>query len=336
MRSLMFVAIGLVSGVATGCQTYAAHQAAFVPHATPVPGDGQPLDSPAELGLGVSSVDVIQPTASDPNAGDAVPRVQMRGSLDFRVGRDITLGAVVEHGERPEPVTPYQPPISNGGPTGYGFHVNWSIPTGTPGLRIGLSTEVLAWDLPYVQYDTCVQNCGPGGNGYTVSYQGTDNATTYAFGVVPSYHTGSLTVFGGVTVRNQPTVPGKVLTDNPGDAGVQDGAPNLTLHAGIEADLGWMRVGVVVHDTVTSAPISYGPSVAAMIAIPLGKRGPRPMPVMPPIVLPMPPPAYAPAAPPPAEAPPPPPPPPSDPVPTASPPPAEEAPAPVSPDAPPA
>jgi hypothetical protein len=241
----------------------------------------------------------------------------------------------VEHGERPQPVTPYQPPVTNGGPTGYGFHVNWSIPTGSPGLRIGLSTEVLAWQVPYVQYDTCVQNCGvydSSGNGYTISYQGTDSVTTWALGVVPSYRTGGLTIFGGVTMRNQPTVLAKILTDNPGDANVSDGSVNLTLHAGIEADLGFLRIGVVVHDTVTSAPISYGPSVAAMIAIPLGKRGPRPMALPPPTEqLPPPPPPEPPPPPPIAPAPPA----PVDPGPIA-PPPSPDAPPVPAPDAPPA
>ncbi len=276
MRSLTIVAFA--TGLAGGCQTYAAHQAAFVPHATPVPGDGQPLDTPAQLGLGVSSLDVSQPSASDPNAGDAIPRVQMRGSIDGQFGRYVTLGAALEHGEVAEPVTPYQPPLGHSGATGYGMHVQVSIPTNVPGLRVALSAEVMAWSVPYVQYDTCVQNCNvPGeGTGYTISYTGNDSISTWAIGVVPSYRSGALTVFGGATMRNQPTVESKFETDLPGDAGVQAGSPNLTLHAGAEYDFGPVKLAAVIHDTVTSQPISYAPSLAAVLSIPLGARIPVP------------------------------------------------------------
>jgi hypothetical protein len=274
MRSLMVVASCVVLGFATACANYATHQAAFVPHATPVPGDGQPLDTPAQIGVGASSIDLTQPSASDPNAGDAVPKVQMRGSLDGQFGRYMTFGASLEHGEVAEPVTPYQPALGNSGATGYGLHVQGSIPTGLRGLRIALSAEAVAWSVPYIQYDTCVQNCGAGNNGYTVSYQGNDNVTTWAFGLVPSYRTGAWTVYGGATLRDQPTTAAKFDTTSPGDAGVDAGPTNLTVHAGVEYDVRVIKLAVAIHDTVTSAPITYGPSIAAMVSIPLGKRLP--------------------------------------------------------------
>jgi len=264
----------LILAVATGCQTYAVHRAALVPHATPLPIDGQPMSNPAELSLGASNVmDPASPSAGNPDAGDTVPTTQLRGSLSGRVEPDISIGAVYERGlaNTSHAVTSSQPPIDNGDVAGYGVHLTWSIPLGAPGWRLGMSSELLLWTVPWVQYTTCVDGCGPS-QGFTVMEKGTDTIATFALAVVPSYRTGRLTLFGGATARNHPTVTEKDLTDDPNsDADVRAGPFNLTLQAGASFDLGGgVRASMIVHQTVTRDPVSYGPSMAAMLAIPLG------------------------------------------------------------------
>src|SRR5262245_5234395 len=88
-----------ILAVATGCQTYAVHRAALVPHATPLPTDGQPMSNPAELSLGASNVmDAVAPGAGVADVGDTVPMTQLRGSLSGRIESDISIGAVYERG----------------------------------------------------------------------------------------------------------------------------------------------------------------------------------------------------------------------------------------------
>jgi hypothetical protein len=102
--------------------------------------------------------------------------------------------------------------------------------------------------------------------------KGNDTVATLALGVVPSYRTGRLTVFGGATARNHPTITEKILTNLPdSDAEVQGGPFNVTLAAGAAFDLGsGVKATMLVHQTVTRDPVMYGPSLAAMLSIPFG------------------------------------------------------------------
>lgn len=258
--------------VATGCQTYAQHRAALVPHAAPLTTDGQPLESLGEIALGASNLhDWAKPTAGNPDAGIAIPSTQGRGTLDFRASRYLAIGAVYERGfaAGSNPVSSSEPAIKNDDASGFGFHMTLSIPTGTPGLRVALATEIMSWQVPWVQYTTCIQNCNV--PGFTTSDTGYDSVTTLAVGLIPSYRSGPLTVFGGVTVRNHPTITEKVESIVADDPTVQAGPVNVTLHAGAELEAGaGVRLGLIADQTVTRDPVVYGPSLAAMITIPFG------------------------------------------------------------------
>jgi len=259
--------------VTAACQTFAQHRAALVPHATPLPTDGQPLQGAGEVSLGATNVmDVVTPGAGNPDAGDAVPSTQLRGSLSGRINDVISLGGVYERGlaSGSHAITSSQPPVDNGDVAGYGVNGTFSVPTSVPGLRVGVSVELLVWSVPWVQYTVCVQNCLPGPS-YAVMDKGTDTVATFALGVIPSYRVGRLTVFGGATIRNHPTITEKILTDEPGDAEVRGGPFNLTVHVGAAVDLGGgVRASLLLDQTVTADPVSYGPGVAAMLAIPFG------------------------------------------------------------------
>lgn len=271
------VLVALIA-VATGCQTYAEHRAALVPHATPLTTDGQPLESTGELALGASNVhDFAKPGAGNPDAGDAVPSTQVRGVFDLRASRNLSIGVVYERGlaAGSHAVSPSEPNVDNGDVVGYGAHMIVSIPTGTPGLRVALAGEILMWNVPWVQYSTCIMNCGAS-PGFTFSDRGSDPVATFALGIIPSYRTGNLTVFGGMTMRNQPTIDEKAI-DLGEDPEVQGGPLNFTLHAGAEVDVGaGVRLSLIAHQTVSRDPIDYAPSLAAMVTIPFGE-GPTPI-----------------------------------------------------------
>jgi hypothetical protein len=261
----------LILPVLAACSTYAEHRAALVPHATPIAGDGQPMTSTGQLSLGASNLaDFRAPTAGDPDAGIAIPSTQLRGELAFRPTKNFSFGVVHEHGlaSTATAIHDSQPPLTDDDVTGNGIIMAYSIETGTPGFRVGIATELLVWDAPWVQYTSCVANCGT--PGYTVESNGHSSVGTAALGVVPSYRYGRFTVFGGLTVRNQPTLSEKTYTNVPADPEVQGGPANWILHAGADVDIAYgIRASVFVHHDLSADPVNYGPAIGAMLTLPL-------------------------------------------------------------------
>jgi hypothetical protein len=188
-----------------GCSVYAQHRAALVPHATPLPTDGQPMSSIAEVSVGADNlVDLITPRKGDDTQGDVVPKEQLRGQAMFRLGKNFALGGVYEHAiaQNATVLSTSEPKITGATLAGPGVQATYSIDTGTPGFRVGLATEIVFWNIPWVEYTSCVQNCVV--PGYTYSDRGATVVPTMALAIVPSYRTGALTYFGGFTARNQP------------------------------------------------------------------------------------------------------------------------------------
>ncbi|HEY1811190.1 MAG TPA: hypothetical protein VGG74_02480 [Kofleriaceae bacterium] len=262
--------------LAAGCQTYAQQQVALVPHATGMLTDGQPLDHVAQLGFGASNVfDPVAPTASAAN-GDYVPGTQLRADLALRLGKHAALWFAGEDGfaSSAHSVSATLPFINSGADVlGGGAGLTVFVPTSIPRFKVALSSEVIFWNVPWVQYSTCTVGCN--GLGITTADQGTTLVPTLAVDVTPSYRIGAFTVFAGVTLRNQPTVPAADTTDVADSADIQAGAFNVTLHGGLSylvADA--FKVMLSLQQTITSDPIAYGPSVAFMVRIPLGARSP--------------------------------------------------------------
>ena len=290
------------------------------------------MSSIAEVSVGADNlVDLVAPTKGDQTQGDVVPKEQLRGQAMFRIGRNFALGGVYEHAiaQNATVLSASEPAIKDATLAGPGVQASYSIDTGTPGFRVGLATEIVFWNIPWVEYTSCIQDCVV--PGYTYSERGATVVPTLAFAVIPSYRSGPLTYFGGFTARNQPTITEKIVTTLPDDSGDVRGGPfNITAHAGVSVELGaGIRASLLVHQTVTRDPIAYGPGVGVMFSVPLGRDQPRAAPPPPPppsgpgplvpYVPPPPPPATSgplvPYVPPPAPAAPPPPaPPPSDPT----------------------
>jgi hypothetical protein len=290
--------------VLAGCSTYAQHRAALVPRATPLPTDGQPLQGAAEITVGADNlVDLITPTKGDETQGDVVPKEQLRANGLFRIGDNFMLGGTLQYGvaQNATVLSSSEPKINDANLSGIGITMAMSLPTGTPGFRIGLAIETTMWSVPWVEYTTCIDVCSV--PGFTYSQRGSQDVLVAKFAVIPSYRIGAMTYFGGVTLQNQPTITEKIVTSLPEDGGVEGGPVNVTAHAGLAVEIGaGIRASAFVHQTLTRDPINYGPGLGMAISIPLGRKEPRaaapaPRPVFVPYT---PPPApYEPAAPPP-------------------------------------
>ncbi|MEZ4398508.1 MAG: hypothetical protein R3B06_00710 [Kofleriaceae bacterium] len=261
------------------CGVNRVNRAALVPHMTPTLGNGAPMETSAELMLGASSVAHTTLGATDTTAGVEVPGTQAEGQARFRVGRHAAIGLIYAEGfaSTAQAIKPNQPPVDGGDTRGYGFTVSGMVPTADPRWHVGLNFEGLTWRVPYVEYSVCVDLCG--GVNYSTVDHGVASATQIAVGVVPTYSTERFRAWGGVTLRNHPTIEQKGVelgVDFSND--VEDGSFNLVLSAGLDTALGGsgIRGGLTVYQVAYGAPASYGPSLAAMVTIPLGGRDPAP------------------------------------------------------------
>jgi hypothetical protein len=249
-------------------------RSARVPHPGVPLSSGQPLATPAELAAGLSNVtDVMKPRVGDATQAVEVPSTEMRDELRFRIGKRGQIGAIYEQGfastsRRPDAT---QAPVGDGDVQGYGISGGYSFETSTPGLSIGSTLEVMAWSVPFVEYETCTNCSSP----WTIMNHGRANPMTLGVGVTPSYRSGAITLFGGAFARNHPTTLRKELnTDiafNDNDGDVQSGPFNLLLHAGVEIEIErWLSALVVVHQDIDASPVRYGPGVGVALTARLG------------------------------------------------------------------
>ncbi|MEO8700366.1 MAG: hypothetical protein ABI867_09995 [Kofleriaceae bacterium] len=281
MRSLLLV-LGVL---ASACGTYNFNRSALVPRATPRLDSGQSMRGRGQLDVGASSLAHFgDPGVGDPNAGIEIPGTQIHGGLRGRVSDTFSVGLFYETGldKGAKQLKDTQPPVEGGNVQGYGANVDVSIPTGDPKFRVGLGAEVVLWSVPYVEFLTCAagEECFP----FQIQDRGRDQVGTFAASITPSYRIDeSVTLFGGVTARQHPTLPQKGQETDPlfSEPEVESGPMNFIVSAGAEvafADGGILASAVAYYD-VSQTPAKYGPGVALMISLPFGKvdRSPPPM-----------------------------------------------------------
>ncbi len=260
------------------CDTYVNHRTAVVPHASPVVWDGQTPTTTGQISIGADNlVDAIKPTAGDPTQGDQIPQQQFRGMLSGRISDRLSVSAIYEKAltSNTTLLSSTSPRITDTSLTGFGGALKVAIPTDVPGLRIGIAGELVLWDIPWAEFSTCSsfegQGCG------TVTSDRSDIVPTLGLAVIPSYRNGRMTYFGGITLRNQPTITEVTVTNgSPDPSGPNTGGATFTLHAGAGVDLGYgVHANAFVHQTL-AGPINYGPSLGFELAIPLGDQHPQP------------------------------------------------------------
>jgi hypothetical protein len=248
-------------------------RSARVPHASVPLSSGQPLDETVELSGGLANAhDLIKPKVGNPSDAVETPEVEARGELRFRLSPRVEVAAIYEHGfgNTSEVPDKTQAPVGDGDVHGYGALMRLNFPTSTPGFVIGTTLELMDWQVPYVEYETCTDCVTPTN---TIIDHGTTTIATIGAGIAPSYRTGSITVFGGAFVRNHPYTVRKSIDTTLGidDGDVHNGPLNVLLHAGVEIALSKaVSALVMIHQDVVADPLRYGPGIGVAINARLG------------------------------------------------------------------
>jgi hypothetical protein len=262
---------------APACTTYSVRRSALVPHIAPVARSGQPIQGKAEVALGSPTAFSFQtPREGDrANAGLYLPTVQIDGSLRARIGHDLDLGFVWDQGldDGAVRISDDQPKPRGGDTYGGGVSLFYSAEVG-PAFRLGMAADLLVYSVPVVEHRTCVSNCFEAS---TVVTEDRRSVSVLSLGLVPSWHEGRWTVFGGLTAKNHPTnTKGEIdsVLSSPDESDADDIRPgpfNLIAAVGAEVELAHGVRGLVqLYQPLTQEPVVYGPSVGVEITVPLG------------------------------------------------------------------
>lgn len=270
----------------SGCTTYTVRKAALAPHIAPPLRNGQGMgDARAEAQVGASTLMSAgaPEEGENANAGLYIPRVEMNAAMRTRVRPNVDVGFLWDHGFRQGAYATSEdmPEPKNGSVYGGGPSIFYSMPTGAPELRIGLGLDFMIYSIPYVEYRTCVDFCD--GQPYTTVTHDRDNIGVYSLSVVPSWHSGRFTIFGGGTMRNHPTIEkGSVEGVFDSDDEVTGGPAMLIAHAGLEMDVGGgVRAMGMVYQPLEQDPVRYMPTVGVALTLPFAHDTP-PAPTTPP------------------------------------------------------
>lgn len=265
--------------LATGCTTYTVRKSALAPHIAPPLRNGQGMGTAAsEASVGASTLISAGAPAEgeNANAGLYIPRVEANAALRGRLTDKLDIGFLWDHGFRrgAYATSEDQPEPKNGSVYGGGGSLFYSMSTGAPEFRIGIGFDLMIFSVPYVEYRTCVDFC-PEGPTTTVSHD-RDSIGVYSLAVVPSWRSGRVTVFGGGTMRNHPTIEkGSVEGVFDSDDEVTGGPAVLIAHAGVEVDVGGgVRAMGLVYQPLEQDPVRYMPTLGVALTVPLAQRRP--------------------------------------------------------------
>ena len=263
-----------------GCATYSVRRSALVPQLAPSPHTGQPVAGRAELGARASTAALgVDPSeASGANAGLYVARTQFGGGLRARVSENFDLGPLLELGleEGSMPIARDMPDRPHHGSTyGLGVGMQYSI-AASPRLRVCLGLDLLFYSVPYREVGTCVKDCEYGVPAYMEV--GRQTVGVASFAVLPSYALSPrATLFGGVTIRNQPTntkgsVAGELGTILDADAEVREGPYNVMIGGGLQVALAPGTLATVqLVQPITQDPVVYGPLASVGLSQAFGR-----------------------------------------------------------------
>ena len=223
---MKFLLLLTASGIMTaGCVTKRVyHRAGLVPIAQPPAYTGAPITHRHEITVGsavlisqqpqegVERTEILTSDGTQPieyTRGNAnwLPHSQLNLNWRMRLGERWTIGLMTEYGSDRKMVKTYTDTLElkPRGPTwGTGFHVFRSFGI-NPGFDIGLGMEIMYYSIPF-EKATFTDN----GDG-TLELQSIESHRTgIALGslsIMPTWSIGKAHVYGGITFRNQPTVP---------------------------------------------------------------------------------------------------------------------------------
>ncbi|HET9483699.1 MAG TPA: hypothetical protein VFO79_07070 [Xanthomonadales bacterium] len=238
---------------------------------------GQPLEARGLLTLGASSIAHLgDPEPGVDNQGVELPGTQVFGAVKARIGDYASFGFMYENGfdQGAKKLNSSQPDVDNGNVQGYGFSLDFSIPIDEK-WRVGVGVDAMLWSCPYVSYQTTTD-----GN-ITVRDEGTDTVDQFSASLTPSFKVDTdVTLFGGITVRQHPTIEQKVMGTLLDDVEVDSGPANYIISAGIEGAVagGAVLLSAFGYYDVSRDPAKYGPGMGVMVSLPFGRRKAQPQP----------------------------------------------------------
>ena len=269
----MRVALGLLL-FSAACGHYTYNRAALVPRATPRMTTGAPMDGRGQLSVGASSVAHLgdPEIGDDANAGIEIPGTQLFGALKGRIGDMFSLGIFYESGldAGAKKLHSSQPDVDNGNVNGYGMSLDISIPVDEK-WHLGFGVDAMFWSCPYTSYETFTDGH------ITIHESGRDDVDSLAASVTPSYKLDKdITLFGGLTVRQHPTLDQKGQADGTflDDIEVETGPTNYIVSGGVEGSLvnGAILLSAMAYYDISRDPAKYGPGMALMMSLPFGHR----------------------------------------------------------------
>jgi len=216
----------------------------------------------------------------DANAGLYIPRYQVGGGARFRLTRTLDVGVLWDYGldKGSAAIRDDLPEVNNGNVYGGGASVYYAPSIGDPRFSLGLGLDVMSYSVPYVEYASCVTtNCA---QPFESIKRDRGSVLVGAVAITPSYRISPrLAAFAGVTARNHPTIPRSSLetasqrNDNP----VEVGPVNVIVNAGLEYTFAnGVRALAHVFQPVYAGPVRYGPTLGALLSIPLHRDARRP------------------------------------------------------------
>jgi hypothetical protein len=280
MRWSVLLVVALVGCVPA--PVYRVQRTARVPHPAAPLRTGEPLAGPIELSVGASSVaDARRPELVDHDASIEVAREQMRAELRIRLAKRGEITAIYEQANSAsmQALDMTQAPVESGAPNGIGLAMRYSIDTGQPGLSFGVGVEAMSWEIPYVEYRTCVEFCEENDAPLQQMHHGYEGVSTFGLSLTPTYRRGNLALFGGAYTRRHPTIvrKGEELYSTDYDQDVDAGRYNWLVSAGIEYRLPIVSFMATVQQNLTRDPVQYGPSFGLAIAFRVPERTRRPV-----------------------------------------------------------
>ena len=273
LRLLILVVAGIAS--MASAVNFPNRRAAQVPHQQPIAHSGARIQS-TEISVGTPNIaSSSEPRlAAGENAGIVIPRYvgQLRlrlpiwssTSVGFHIERGLDKGATVLSANQPSPA---------GGISGGAMSVFGTINI-SPKFDLGLGGQLWYYLLPVAEYDTCV-NC----TDFIFVEKHRDGVAVLSLGILPTYEvTDGVSLFGGLTLRNHPTVE---KSDNPigpvnVDEELEAGPFNAVGSIGADARLSEnIKLTFYWHRPIAASPVVYGTSGGLMLTyIPWPKATP--------------------------------------------------------------
>jgi hypothetical protein len=252
-----------------GSSSYSARRAALVPEVAPPMRSGAPMETQGEISLAVPGVARTgEARVSDDSEGIELPGLAITGAGRLNAGKGFDIGLAYEHGTASgsRKLAEDQPDVANGDT--YGFGLSWMLARQMPDRRVGLAItgDAMLFSVPYAEQLTS--------GGSTGTKRERETVPVLGLGVIPSFVIGEhVRLFGGLSVRNQPTTPRGGVEDGIGDDDeVHMGEFVWTASAGAEASFGGLRVLAMVYRPLESGgSIEYPTSVALGVTWAFGK-----------------------------------------------------------------